>query len=141
MSDLARIYTFPPIQRPDVGPLEGNGVTSPHFPGVDTAPGDRPATYEEYLVSIGKSAGTVRNYVWRLNKAERILADLGATLLTADAFQLAAMAARMSDTHSLRGQLRCSLKHWYQWQDRMNAPLRAVRVPPQPQIVCKALEV
>ena len=51
------------------------------------------------------------------------------------------MAAQMSDTHSLRGQLRCSLKHYYEWQDRMNAPLRAVRVPPQPQMVNKALEV
>jgi integrase/recombinase XerD len=120
MSDLARIYAFP---------------------GVDTAPGGRPATYAEYLVSIGLSTNTVRNYVWRLDKAEKLLAELGATLLTADAFQLAAMASSMSDTHSLRGQLRCSLKHYYNWQDRMNAPLRAVRVPPQPAMVNKALDV
>ena len=87
--------------------------------------GDRPATYEEYLVSIGLSVNTVRNYVWRLNKAERIRAGMGATLLTADAFELAALAAQVSDTHSLRGQLRCSLKHYYEWMDRMDAPLRA----------------
>ena len=120
MSDLARIYPFP---------------------GVDTAPGNRPATFAEYLVSIGLSTNTVRNYVWRLNLAERLLADMGATLLTADAFELAAMSAQVSDTHSLRGQLRCSLKHWYQWQDRQDAPLRAVRVPPQPAMVNQALDV
>jgi len=46
-----------------------------------------------------------------------------------------------SNTHSLRGQIRCSLKHYYEWQDRNDAPLRAIRVPPQPQMVNKALEV
>ena len=47
------------------------------FPGVDDAPGDRPATFDEYLVSIGLSTNTVRNYVWRLNKAEKLLAEMG----------------------------------------------------------------
>ncbi|MCH7901264.1 MAG: tyrosine-type recombinase/integrase, partial [Acidobacteria bacterium] len=120
MSDLARIYPLP---------------------GVDTAPGDRPATFAEYLVSIGLSAGTVRNYGWRLNLAERIIAGMGATLLTADAFQMAALSEATSNTHSLRGQLRCTLKHYFEWQDRNDAPLRAIRVPPQPQMVNKALEV
>ena len=109
------------------------------FPGVDDGPGDRPATFEEYLVSIGLSTNTVRNYGWRLNKAERLLAEMGATLLNANAFQLAAMSEQTSNTHSLRGQLRSSLKHYYEWQDRNDAPLRAVRVPPQPQMVNKAL--
>ncbi len=134
----AEIYAFPPgqllqhdVERSDVTP----------FPGVAHAPGDRPATFEEYLVSIGLAANTVRNYGWRLNKAERLLAELGATLLTADAFQLAAMTSQTANTHSLRGQLRCALKHYYTWMDRMDAPLRAVRVPPQPEMVCRAVEV
>jgi integrase len=105
------------------------------------APGDRPATFAEYLVSIGLAANTVRNYGWRLNKAERLLAELGATLLSADAFQLAAMTSQTANTHSLRGQLRCTLKHWYEWMDRMDAPLRAIRVPPQPAMVNQALNV
>ena len=100
----------------------------------------RPATYEEYLVSIGLSANTIRNYVWRLDRAEKVLAAIGATVLGADSFQLAAMAAVFGNSHGSRGQLRCALKHFYQWRDRMDAPLRAVRVPPQPQMVNKALD-
>ncbi len=38
------------------------------FPAVGESPDDRPATFDEYLVSIGLSGNTVRNYVWRLNK-------------------------------------------------------------------------
>jgi hypothetical protein len=45
------------------------------------------------------------------------------------------------NTHSFRGQLRCTLKHYYEWQDRINAPLRAIRLPPQPVMVNQALEV
>jgi site-specific recombinase XerD len=88
------------------------------IPGVGVGPGDRPATYDEYLVSIGLAANTIRNYVWRLKRAETTLADLGATLLTADAFQLAAMSASTPTTHSFRGQLRCAIKHFYEWQNR-----------------------
>ena len=109
-------------------------------PGIGDGPAGRPATYDEYLVSIGLSANTVRNYVWRLNKAESILAEIGANLLTANAHQLAAMAAQTSNTHAFRGQLRCALKHFFEWQDRNDAPLRAVRVPPAPRMVCQALE-
>jgi integrase/recombinase XerD len=110
------------------------------FPGVAEAPGGRPGTFAEYLVSIGLSANTVRNYVWRLKRAETLLAEIGTTPLAADAFQLAAMCEAIPNTHSFRGQVRCTLKHYYQWQDRMDAPLRAVRVPPQPAMVNKALE-
>ena len=120
MSDTARIYTFP---------------------GVDTAPGDRPATFEEYLVSIGRATNTVRAYVYRLARAEADLAGLGTTLLSANAFQLSAMSEATPNTHSFRGQLRCTLKHYYEWQDRNDAPLRAIRVPPQPDMVCRAVEV
>ena len=38
------------------------------FPAVGGSPDDRPATFDEYLGSIGLPANTVRNYVWRLNK-------------------------------------------------------------------------
>jgi integrase len=119
MSDHAHIYTFP---------------------GVAEAPGDRPATYAEYLVSIGRAAHTVRAYVYRLARAEADLAELGATVLSANAFQLSAMSEATPNTHAFRGQLRCALKHYYEWQDRNDAPLRAVRVPPSPRMVCQALE-
>ena len=102
------------------------------FPGVGTSPGARPATFEEYLVSIGLSKNTIRNYVSRLVRAERMLAEIGATVLSADAYQLAAVSEATPNTHGFRGQLRCTLKHYYHWMDRMDAPLSAIRIPPQP---------
>jgi integrase/recombinase XerD len=128
----AEIFPFPLHQKVD---------HEQPLPGVAVAPGDRPATFEEYLVSIGRAANTVRAYVYRLARAERLLAELGATLLTADAFQLAALSESTPKTHSFRGQLHGTLKHYYEWQDRMDAPLRAIRVPPQPDMVCRAIEV
>ena len=56
-------------------------MTVLQFPGVGDGPMGRPATYEEYLVSIGLSANTRRNYLWRVDKAERLPAGLGATEL------------------------------------------------------------
>jgi integrase/recombinase XerD len=122
MSDLAQIYMSPGV-------------------APDTLGGGRPATFEEYLVSIGRATNTVRAYVYRLARAEADLAELGTTVLAANAFQLSAMSEATPNTHSFRGQLRCTLKHFYDWMDRNNAPLRAIRVPPQPDMVNRAVEV
>ena len=113
------------------------------FPGVSPIgdiPGDRPTSYEEYLTGIGLAAKTVTNYLYRIDAAAAICKKLDSDLKTADAFVLSQVAAGMANSHSMRGQLRCALKHWYEWQDRMDAPLRAVRVPPSPRMVCQALE-
>lgn len=110
------------------------------LPGLGDGAQGRSRTYEEYLISIGLAVKTVHTYRNRLDMAERFLSEIGVSLLQADAFQLSAMASSTANSHSMRGQLRCALKHWFEWQDRMNAPLRAVRVPPQPRMVCQALE-
>jgi integrase len=101
---------------------------------------NRPGSFVEYLTSVGLSRQTIRDYSYRVRTAERILDEMGADLLTANAFELAVMADMTTKTHSMRGQLRCALKHFYMWQDRMDAPIRAVRVPPQPRMVNKALQ-
>lgn len=109
------------------------------LPGVGDGPEERPPTYVEYLESIGLKWDTIRNYRMQIRSAERGCAELGVELISANASVLALLANQMANTHATRGQFRCALKHWYEWQDRMNAPLRAVRVPPNPQMVCKAL--
>jgi integrase/recombinase XerD len=101
---------------------------------------DREVTFKEYLVGVGLAGNTVRSYTSRINVAQRLLKTMGAELATANAFQLAAVAAHTPNDHTYRAQLRAALKYWYVWQDRMDAPLRAVRVPPQPRMVCRALE-
>ena len=115
-------------------------MTVLQFPGVGDDVLGRPGSYEEYLTGIGLSRNTIRAYLSRLDKATNICSELGSDLATADAFTLAQMASRMEASHAMRGQLRCALKHYYSWSDRMDAPLRAVRVPPQPQMVNKALD-
>lgn len=110
------------------------------FPGVGDGPGERPHTYEEYLISIGLAANTIRSYTSRVAQAERFMGKLGVTLAEASATQLAAFASHLANTHALRAQMRCALKHFYEWQDRNQAPIRAVRVPPAPKMVCKAIE-
>lgn len=107
------------------------------LPGVGDGPEERPGTYEEYLVSLGLKQNTIRAYAALIRRAEKRCQDIGASLLTANSFVLAMLPT--TDSHCHRGQLRCALKHWYSWQDRMNAPLRAIRVPPNPRMVCKAL--
>ena len=60
-------------------------------------------------------------------------------MLTAHAGVLSAVASQLAPSHGSRAHLRCALKHYYEWQDRRDAPLRAVRVPPRPKMVCRAL--
>lgn len=76
-----------------------------HFlPGVGDGPGERPATFTEYLLSIGLKWDTIRNYRMQIRTAERICAQLGADLLTAGPTVLAAISNQTSGTHSARGQ-------------------------------------
>lgn len=108
-------------------------------PVVSDSVWERPGTYEEYLWSIGLSWQTIRNYQRVLRRAERKCQEWGVELLTANAYVLAALADYVGPSHPARAHLRTALKHFYLWNDRLNPPLRAVRVPPQPKMVCKAL--
>ena len=102
---------------------------------------NRPATYREYLVSVGLHPKTIRTYCWAIDRAHTAITNMGTTLADANVFDLAALAQGVANSNSMRGQLRCALKHYYLWTDRLDAPLRAIRVPPQPAMVCKTLEV
>lgn len=106
---------------------------------VPEVPDQSVASFDEYLVSVGLKPMTVRAYLSVLARAQAVLEELGSDLKSASARDLAAAAAATGDTHSSRGQLRCALKHFYMWQNRMDAPVGAVRVPPQPRMVNKAL--
>jgi integrase len=100
----------------------------------------RPATYREYLVSVGLHPKTIRMYCWALDRAHAAITVTGGTLAEADPFELAALAQGVANSNATRSQLRCALKHYYLWIDRNDAPLRAIRVPPQPRMICRTLE-
>ncbi len=101
---------------------------------------ERSANYEDYLVSVGLAPGTIRNYAWHVNRAAELCQEMGGDLCTASPQMLVTVADEIGPSHSMRAQLRSGLKYYYRWQNRNDAPLSAVRVPPQPQLVCQALE-
>ncbi|MEX2623382.1 MAG: tyrosine-type recombinase/integrase [Acidimicrobiia bacterium] len=114
-----------------------------YLPGAGEPPDERPETFAEYLISIGMAARTIELYCGHIRRAESTAEALGFALPSAGAGQLARVAdlvANPGGSVAMRSQLRSALKHFYTWHDRMSAPLRAVRVPPQPRMVCKALD-
>lgn len=100
----------------------------------------RPGTYEAYLVSVGVSNNTIRAYSWQVNRAAELCQEMGGDLATASGQMLAEAANQIGESHAQRAQLRSGLKHYYTWQDRNDAPLQAVRVPPAPALVNQALD-
>jgi integrase len=107
---------------------------------VPEPPDQSLASFDEYLLSVGLKPMTIRAYLSVLARAQAVLEDLGSDLASASARDLSAAATAAGESHSARGQLRCALKHFYTWQNRMDAPLKAVRVPPSPRMVNKALD-
>ncbi len=96
-------------------------------------------SYTTYLVARGLAPETIRAYTASVHRITAWLDTNGTGLSDATAAQIAAYADTLAVSHSIRGQLRSALKHWYESQT-MSGPHRAVRVPPQPDLVCRALE-
>lgn len=113
-----------------------------YWPGTGEGEHERPATFEEYLISIGLAPKTTMAYVSRAKLLEREATRAGFRLADATAFQIARLLAEISTmSNSYQGQTRSMMRHYWEWHDRRNPPLRAIRVPPQPAMVCQALEV
>lgn len=60
------------------------------------------------------------------------LEDVSATLIARWAEE------RVTNSHSCRGQAAAALKHYWFMVDHPRPPLRAIRVPPAPEMVCRA---
>lgn len=63
----------------------------------------------------------------------------GLELTEATPSQIAEYATTRPNTPSVRSHLRSALKRWYDWRET-SGPYRAVRVPREGPMVCKALE-
>ena len=88
-----------------------------------------------FLVAQGIGARTIQTYQLVL---ARVLAA-GLDLAHPTALAVNAYAESTPNTHSSRSQLRSTLR-WYWQMLGVSGPERAVRVPPQPLMVCRALE-
>lgn len=97
--------------------------------------------YVEYLVGLGLAQPTIGRYARIMAVAVAWCQARGLELVDVSAVDVAAfVAAVVPFTHSSRGQVAAALRHYWEWRGRVNPPLRAIRVPPQPQLVCKAVE-
>lgn len=97
--------------------------------------------FEGYLKGRGLSVHTIRAYLrwvrealeWQLDHGHDLLGDPTPT-------SLAGFADSLPKSHASRGQAVAALRHWYEAAGIYTAPLRAIRVPPSPEMVCKAVE-
>lgn len=109
---------------------------------LDDVGEDRLVAFQEYLFSLGLNPRTMAAYLRHVQIADRWLAtNCHTSLKWAAAAHIAAYAAAMLVmSHSTRGQAAAAFRHYWAWAERTNPPAKAVRVPPRPVMVCRALE-
>ncbi len=86
------------------------------------------------------SPRTIKLYTYAIWNAEAWFDEQGWRLARATADQVAAYAATKPLTHSSRLSLKCALRHYWEICGHPRPPVGAIRVPPEPQPACKALE-
>lgn len=96
--------------------------------------------FSNHLIGLGLAARTVTYYMRHVRLADGWLAEQGGSLARATASLIAAYASTLPNSHSTRGQAAAAFTHYWEWIDRPNPPSRALRVPPQPLMICRALE-
>lgn len=95
--------------------------------------------FDDYLVAAGLAPGTIRNYLWRYSQIQEWCEQAGVDLRDATAPQLAALGASFKRDHTTLSQVRATLAKYYEYQDRWDAPLKALRVPTAPNRPNRAL--
>jgi Site-specific recombinase XerD len=92
------------------------------------------------LIARGLGARTVRSYCQAVWNADRWFEERGWALARALPEQIAAYADTKPLTHASRLGLKCALRHYWEICRHPRPPLGAIRVPPEPQGVSKALD-
>lgn len=94
----------------------------------------------EHLVGEGLSPRSVKHYLGATRRAIEWFDRQGWALAEASAVQVAEYVAQLPRTFSSRNLARAALRHYWAFAGRVDPPLRALRVPPKPAMVCKALD-
>ncbi len=99
------------------------------------------ATFVEYLIGRGLSEASTSTYSRYVAQAEKWMVDHDTTLVDALPSEVADYAGQcVKFSHSSRGQCAAALGHYWEWKGRVAAPTKAIRVPSQPEMVCRAIE-
>jgi site-specific recombinase XerD len=99
-----------------------------------------PKSLTEALVLRGLAPKTIRLYCRIIRDAAGWCEDRGEILANVTPGTIAAYSASRPRTHSSQQLIRAALKHYWEIKGRKNPPLRAIRVPPKPRMVCRALD-
>jgi len=98
------------------------------------------AAFSDHLLGLGLARRTVTYYVRRVEHADSWLLEHGSDLRRANASLIAAYASTLPNSHSSRGQTASALGHYWEWTGRKVPPVKAIRVPTQPTMLCRALD-
>lgn len=93
---------------------------------------------DEYL-GLGKSPRTAYLYARTMQRVVPLLAAAGTDLASCRAPDVARLAEHWPRTHASQGLLRAALQAAWELLGRESWPTRAVRVPPRPDMICRAL--
>ncbi|MDQ3642066.1 MAG: tyrosine-type recombinase/integrase [Actinomycetota bacterium] len=97
------------------------------------------AFYAE-LVGAGLAPKTVRIYLNTVSSAQRWFAEQGWSLASATAQQVASYASTLPQSWASLKGLRSALIRYWSLTAHPRPPVRAIRVPPKPQMLCNALD-
>lgn len=91
-------------------------------------------------MAAGLAPRTVSHYLGAIRRAEEWFGARGLDLSQATAIQTADYLESLPRTWATRNLTRASLRHYWEWSEHLAAPVRALRVPPKPRMVCRALD-
>lgn len=97
------------------------------------------SAFTEYLVTRSLSARSIQIYIGVVRRATEWFEANSLELTAAGPLDVSRYAATTPNTHATRSHIRAGLR-WY-WQSiSFDGPVGAIRVPPQPDMVCRAVE-
>lgn len=92
------------------------------------------------LFGLGLAPRSVSLYASAIEKALRYFAEQEWDLGRATSEQVASYAGTLLLTFGVRSTVRIALAHYWGFVEHPKPPLKAVRCPPKPAMVCKALD-
>ena len=93
-----------------------------------------------FLLGKGLAPRSIKLYMRTIWSADRWFAENGWSLAWATPTQIVAYAKTKPMSFATQSGLRIALCHYWELTEHPMPPLRAIRVPPKPDMVCKALE-
>ncbi|MDF1596932.1 MAG: tyrosine-type recombinase/integrase [Acidimicrobiia bacterium] len=96
--------------------------------------------FREYLARDGLSIKTIRIYLYRLAQIEDWCKFIGSNINELTALELARYVDSTPNSTSTRRHIQSTLTRYWAMTGRTDPPVGAVRVPPKPYMVCRALE-